>query len=164
MYPTYSTGSSRANPALVRVRPDRPQGVTIASVLMYAAAAISAIWAIILVVFVSTLRKELAATTVNLTQTQLNRDEDAFISIFIFIGIVTVGLWAWMAWANRAGKNWARILSTVFFGIFTLFVVVAALGPHALLGLLPFILVWLIGLAAIVLLWRRESGPYFDPQ
>jgi hypothetical protein len=164
MYPTYPTGPSRDNPALVRVRPDRPQGVTIASVLMYVAAGISAIWAIILVVFVSTLRKELNATNVNLTQTQLNRGEDGLIGIFIFIGLVAVGLWAWMAWANGAGKNWARILSTVFFGIFTLFMLLAAVGPHALLGLLPFILIWLIGLVTIVLLWRRESGPYFNPQ
>src|SRR5215471_14912088 len=31
--------------------------------------------------------------------------------------IIGVGLWIWMAKANQAGKNWARITSTVFFGI-----------------------------------------------
>jgi hypothetical protein len=31
--------------------------------------------------------------------------------------LIGVGLWIWMAQMNKAGKNWARITSTVFFAI-----------------------------------------------
>src|SRR3954463_12967548 len=29
-------------------------------------------------------------------------------------GAVVCGLWLWMAWANGRGRNWARIVATVF--------------------------------------------------
>jgi len=39
-------------------------------------------------------------------------------------GLIAGGLWLWMAWANKRGRSWARILSTVFFGLLTLYAVV----------------------------------------
>ena len=35
-------------------------------------------------------------------------------------GLVVIALWLWMARANGQGRNWARILSTVLFGLATL--------------------------------------------
>ena len=61
-----------------------------------------------------------------------------------------------------AAKSWARIVSTVLFAVAT----VSALANIARLsdgGLSRFygIIVWLVGLVAIVLLWQRPSSDYF---
>jgi hypothetical protein len=90
---------------------------------------------------------------------------------------IGVALWLWMASANRAGKKWARVTSTVFFGIDTLFMLLllAALRPLLHLaadlgGSLPTIVMiavlsglcsWVLELATIVLLWRKESSDYY---
>ena len=36
--------------------------------------------------------------------------------------------------------------------------------PKTLLGLVFPLLTWLIGLGAVFLLWRRESGDFFKPR
>jgi hypothetical protein len=90
---------------------------------------------------------------------------------------VGVALWLWMASANRAGRKWARITSTVFFGIDCLFMllVLAVLRPLLRLaadlgGSVPTIVMvavlaglcsWVLSLATIVLLWRKESSAYY---
>ena len=76
-------------------------------------------------------------------------------------------LWLWMARANGWGRNWARILSTVLFGLATLDLtsvfrtpgIRVTLAPTALGPIVP-VLTWLVGLAAVWLLWlvRRAHG------
>ena len=46
--------------------------------------------------------------------------ETARTTILIVGALIAVALWLWMAWANNRGRNWARIVSAVFFGISTL--------------------------------------------
>jgi hypothetical protein len=67
-----------------------------------------------------------------------------------------------MAQKCRAGKGWARVVSTVFFGIETLSVLAGAAGATGggltrVYGLV----VWVIGLIAIIFLWQRSSSDYF---
>jgi hypothetical protein len=88
--------------------------------------------------------------------------------------IIGIGLWIWMAKANQAGKNWARITSTVFFGIDCLGLLLILVGVgvvmHAVSPSVKIVLVasvvagiitWVIGLVTIVLLWGRESSEYY---
>jgi len=88
--------------------------------------------------------------------------------------LIGIGLWIWMAMANRAGKSWARITATVFFGIdcLGLLLLLAGVGivMHAVAPSLKFVLVlavlagvltWVVGLVTIVLLWKRESSEYY---
>lgn len=86
----------------------------------------------------------------------------------ILTSLVTAGLWVWLGFACRAGKNWARVTGTVFFGINVLFSVVALIStlaaPRADLQSLAFTVVGLvIGLAAVILLWNPKSKAYFAP-
>lgn len=76
-------------------------------------------------------------------------------------GLIAGGLWLWMAWANKRGRSWARILSTVLFGLLTL--EAAATLPGTLPAALKIVtfLEWAAGLAAIVSLWKRQSGAYY---
>ncbi|MFD4357621.1 hypothetical protein ACFWPX_34095 [Nocardia sp. NPDC058518] len=82
--------------------------------------------------------------------------------------LVTAGLWVWMAFVCRAGKNWGRITGTVFFGLNALFYVVGTVMAFvtSTVGItLVFSTVTLaIGLAAVILLWNGLSGPYFAPR
>jgi hypothetical protein len=93
-----------------------------------------------------------------------------------FIGSVPgAALWLWLALANKAGKRWARITATLWFGINALGAAsvwlglghVGALSASALAATTGFYLVvslvsLLLGLTSIVLLWTRKSSDYYD--
>ena len=55
-------------------------------------------------------------------------------------------------------------MSAVFFGINSLGLIISVFRVHATAGLIVSGLAWLAGLAAIVLLFRRESGPFYGQQ
>jgi hypothetical protein len=84
-------------------------------------------------------------------------------------GLALAALWLWMAWKAGTGRNWARIVSTVFFGLFSiycgkfatdLFSVTAMKADTA--GYLGAVfLEWVMGLVALILLWQHQSSEYF---
>jgi len=80
--------------------------------------------------------------------------------VIIVFGLVPVALWLWMARATSQGKNWARILSTVLVTLATL----QLIGSRGAAQVLTAALTWLIGLAAVWLLWRQASSAFFKPQ
>ena len=80
-------------------------------------------------------------------------------------GLLICGLWLWPARMAARGHGSARVTATVLFAVPALVVARNAyLHPHidhvTLVGLL-FVAALLAGLAAVVLLWHRSSGPYF---
>ena len=102
----------------------------------------------------------------------------AVIVVACFFAAVEIGLWIWMAYATKAGKNWARILSTVFFGLEAAGLLFggaayfaksssegtgSAVTTTTPVGLIVAFLTFGVGLAAIILLWNKASGPYFKP-
>jgi hypothetical protein len=88
----------------------------------------------------------------------------------VIAGIVAGCLWLWMVRKTEAGRNWARVLSTVFFGFMCLQLIPwlipadhSFVGPdHPVFALLTTLLEWGIGLAAVILLWQRESSLFFQ--
>ncbi|MFC9994689.1 hypothetical protein [Nocardia sp. NPDC127526] len=87
----------------------------------------------------------------------------SFVGALIGTG-VSVVLWLWIAFACRAGKNWARVTGTVFFGINAFFVALAVLGvlgPTDAIGVVINAAIVLIGLAAVIQLWSSRSAEYF---
>ncbi len=66
-----------------------------------------------------------------------------------------------MAWANKRGLSWARILSTVFFGISTFSFFNGFVQPSTAIYRIDGIVEWAVGLAAIVFLWQRQSSAYY---
>ena len=69
-----------------------------------------------------------------------------------------------MARANGRGRGWARIVAAVFFAINTLDLIASFARVHAVGTLIVGILVWLVGLGAIVFLFSKESSAYFAAQ
>jgi hypothetical protein len=79
----------------------------------------------------------------------------------VFGAVIQVGLWIWMLWKVRAGRSWARVLSTVFFGFLCLgFLFSVALGPAVEKILITAYFV--IALLALITLYQRESSAFFS--
>jgi hypothetical protein len=85
------------------------------------------------------------------------------ITLVIVAGLAVIGLWLWMARAASQGKNWARILSTVLFGLATLELLSAieVIGKNGVAQAFFAALTWLSGLAAVWMLWRPASSAFF---
>jgi hypothetical protein len=85
---------------------------------------------------------------------------------------VDICIWLWMAKANNDGKNWARIIVTILFGLLSVGLVpnpaffngiptASGAGVTAVIVTLR-VVGWLIGLATVILLWNKKSGPHFN--
>jgi len=146
------------------VRPGPPPSVVMAVRLMYAGAVVSALSLIVGLVTVGSLRTSLHKSDPSLTTSQLHSLQTVVVVGSVFIGVISIGLWVWMALMNKAGKSWARIVSTVLFGLDTLFLLLGLARAGAAGGTLVSILTWLIGLGTIIFLWRKDSSAYFAPQ
>ena len=90
-------------------------------------------------------------------------DNDAIVAVTIAVveSLIAIGLWLLMAWGNKNGQNWARITATVLFGLNTLFLLISFVRATVSASLAFSVLVWLVGLGAVVMLWRKESSQYF---
>ena len=160
MYQSYPSAGQAPEP----VRPGPPSSVVMAVRLMYAGAVVSALSLIVGLATVSSLRSSLHKSDPSLTTSQLHNLQTVVVVGSVFIGVISIGLWVWMALMSKAGKSWARVVSTVLFGLDTLFLLLGVARAGAAGGTLVSILTWLIGLGAIIYLWRKDSSAYFAPQ
>lgn len=145
-------------------RPPRPQSVRIAVILMYAGAALSAISLIITLAFVHRLESAIATslrharTAKPYTAAQIHAGQTDGVIAIVIVLLITIGLWVWMAWANNKGRNWARIVASVLYALNTIWLLLSLRslgGPSIFYGV-----GWLIGLAALIFLWRRDTTQY----
>ncbi len=143
-------------------RAPMPNSVQTAVRLMYAGAALSFLELLVGLVTIGTVKTAIKRAYPHYTATQVHSLEVASIGIGVLVGAISIALWLWMARASGAGRNYARITGTVFFGLNTLFLLLSLTRPHASLGLVFNVLVWLAGLGAVIMLWRSESSAYFS--
>ena len=170
MYQPYPSSGQPAGP----LRPLAPAPVLTAVKLMYAGAAVGAVELIIILAMIigdveGAVRGQFLGHS--LTAPQL---KPLIITVVVVFGLVPIVLWLWMARANGQGRNWARILSTVLFGLaalqlrgdFTQPVSHAGFGVTVLYYGVTALAVagWLAGAAAVWLLWRPASSAFFKPQ
>jgi hypothetical protein len=141
-----------------------PPSVANAVKLMYAGAAVSTVSLIVSLADISGTKSAIRKARPNLTAAQVSQLNTFIISLAVVSGLIGIGLWLWMAWANNQGKNWARILSTVLFCLATLDLVGVFSEPKTVFGLLFPVLTWLVGVGAVFLLWRPDSSAFFKPQ
>lgn len=149
-----------------RTRPDRPKAVDTAFLFVIAGIALGSVGA----VFTTLLDR---AQVVRMVRDALSRSGQPFteadvvgmVGTFRLAGVIAIavvaGLLVLVAIKLRAGRNWARILLTVFtlFGVFDFAGSVAADGA-------ALVLIWnLAGVAflaaAVVYVFRPESAKYF---
>ena len=158
MYQPFPSGGSQLEPQ----RP-APPAVLTAVKLMYAGAVISLVSLIISLSDLGGTKAAIRSERPDLTVAQVNQLNTFIISLAIISGLVGVGLWLWMARANGKGKNWARILSTVLFGLATLDLIGVFSEPKTALALVFPLLTWVVGAGAIYFLWRPDSSAFFKP-
>lgn len=145
-------------------RPPAPPSVVNAVKLMYAGAAVSTVSLVISLADIGGTKAAIKKARPTWTTAQVNQFDRFIIITAIVSGVIGIALWLWMARASNQGKNWARIVSTVLFGLATLDLIGVFSQPKTLLGLLFPVLTWLIGLGAVFLLWRPDSAAFFKPQ
>ena len=151
-------------------RPPAPAPVLTAIKLMYAGAAVSLVPLLITLPSVGDVKSyHLRWNDHTVTTAQLTQLRPLLITVAIAGGLVVPAVWLWMARANGRGRSWARILSTVLFGLATLELAGATTGAGirfgvAASGFIIAVLAWLIGAAAVWLLWRPACREFFRPQ
>jgi hypothetical protein len=142
--PPYGAGPS--------VKPALPESMRRAVMLMWAGAGLAVVYSIVA-----------GVVTHDLLMTQTTNNSGIYVDYVggaVLEAVIQVGLWLWMLWKLQAGRSWARVLSTVFFGVTCLqFISVLALGP-AVAKLLVTVYFG-IALAALIMLYQRDSTAFF---
>ena len=160
MYQPYPSSGKPVEPE----RPAAPPSVLNAVKLMYVGAAVSTVSLVISLVSIGGTKDAIRKARPSLTAAQVNQLNTFIIALAVVSGVIGVALWLWMARANSQGRNWARIVSSVLFGLATLDVFGVLSQPKTVIGLVFPVLIWLVGLGAVILLWRRDSTEFFKPR
>ena len=100
------------------------------------------------------------------TASQFGSGFAATLALVCVLGVIGAGLWIFVARGSKNGKDWARTTASVLFGLDTLALLVGPpdmgiRGPEATVTRIFAGIVWLIGLTAIVCLWRKDSSAFF---
>ena len=161
MYQPYPSGGKNM---VTPERPPAPPSILKAVRLMYAGAAVSTVSLIVSLVSISSTKSQIYKDRPNLTVSQANHLELFIITLAVVSGLLGIGLWLWMAQKNGQGHNWARILSSVLFILATVDLYGVLSQPKTVIGLVFPVLTWLLGLGAIILLYRKESTAFIRPR
>jgi hypothetical protein len=149
--------------------PDLPVTMQWAIKLMLVGAAISTVFLVFAAIVTSHVKGDLQAWNATLkkpyTASQINDAANSYIATTIIIGLIAIALWIFMARMNRSGRNWARITSTVFFVLWTYYTYTSigqTRGSSTFVAALVLVLaIWVVGLAALFLMWRPASTEFY---
>ena len=141
-------------------RPGIPASVRTAVRMMYAGATVSLVSVIVSLAAINQIKTAFEARH-PLAQDAAQGAASLAAAAVIISGAVGIGLWLKLASASRKGRSWARTAGTILFGLDTLGLL-GTLGRAGIPAVKTFgVLIWLIGLMAVISLWRRPSSDYF---
>lgn len=163
MYRPYPGGGHMPRP----LRP--PASVRRAALLMYAGAAASLAGVIVDLVTRNATVSGWRRAAVNAHALFSQSGTADTLTLVWALGLISAGVWIWVARASLDGKRWARTTGTVLFGADTVIVLIGPpdMGYRGLTAPLAAIflgIVWLAGLAAVVFLWTKRSRAFFRAQ
>jgi len=139
---------------------ERPPSIRRAVSLMYVGAGVSALQILVSFFTIDSIRDQVRADNPDFTESQVNTGANVSLAFIVVVGLVSVGLWIWMAHENGEGKSWARIVATVFGGLGILGSLFTLLGGG--MGASLFAVVDLVlAIAILVLLYGREATAYY---
>jgi hypothetical protein len=157
-----------AVPPPEQARPQPPGPVRLATYFMYGGAVLSLLNGLLVALTIASYRTAIRRAFPRYTDTRVHEAAAAGVTISVVLALVEICLWLGLAWACRAGKGWGRMTGTVLFVLNTVLLAVPLLvransgvPAHVTIGTLLTVLIWLAGLGAVVMLWRRESSAYF---
>jgi len=146
--------------------------------LMRAGAAVSAVSLIITIIGAFSLKHDMLTANAQkakdqqLTASQISNTATGLIIYTILIGLISIGLWLWMARMNAAGRRWARITASAFFVLWSLYTYSVLSELHGgvtvtatlIVSLVLILGLWVLGAATIFYLWRPDSTAYFKAE
>jgi len=145
-------------------RPAAPPSLQKAFRFMYTGALLSVIGiAVNISVAHATAHSILTNNHKSVTAAQINQAAAGLRVLDVIVGLAAAVVWIWLARSVQAGRNWARITGTVLFGLSTIENLDLFAFKISVLAHLFGLLVWLVGLGAVIFLWRRESTAYLKP-
>ena len=168
----------RTGPADLAGPPAPPAPVHRAARLMQAGAVVSTLSLIFTVIGSFSLKHNMMTANAQklqdhqITASQISSTAKGLIVYTILIGLVSIGLWLWMARMNEAGRRWARITASVFFALWSLYTYSVIGELHGgvtvtatlIVSLILILALWVIGAATVFYLWRPASTAYFKAQ
>lgn len=154
----------RGKQAAGAAEPAAPRTVRRAVWLMYAGAATMTVFFVTALATMGGFKNAVIAankTAKNpMTPSQINGYVNGYTLYVIVIGILSIGLWLWMARTNARGRNWARVTATILFCLWTVNTI-GVVQTKVIESLVFPVIAWLIGAVAVFFLWRQESGVFF---
>ena len=146
--------------------------------LMRAGAAVSALSLIFTVIGAFSLKSNMMSANAQklklhqITASQISNTATGLIIYTILIGLVSIGLWLWMARMNEAGRRWARITASAFFALWSLYTYSVLGELHGgvtvtatlIVSLILILALWVMGAAIVFQLWRPASTEYIRAQ
>jgi hypothetical protein len=165
-YQPYPAGGGVGSPVPVAQDPQKPRSLRSAVRLMYIGAGVALLGTIFTLAISSKIktdvfnavRKNNRAAHGEYTIAQLHTVATITFVALVVGGFISVVLWLWMAWANNRARGWARITASVLLALITLEAVLSR--SRASVSVFVILLEWLIGLGAVLLLWRRETTQF----
>lgn len=153
---------------LMRLRPavPRPRTVRTAVRLMYAGAVLEVAAWVTIVVTAGGLTSALLRRNPGLTAAQMWVVHMHLVIDEFAVPIVAV-LWLFLAWANGRGHDWGRPAFMAFFALTTLGVLVPlaeGAAAYAPADLIAGGVIWLVALAAMVLIFGKGAAAYYERQ
>jgi hypothetical protein len=142
-------------------RPAIPASVLNAIKVMYAGAVVSVIHIVADVSDQGATKTAIEKKNPSLSISSVNTIVHVALFAEVIAGLLGAILFIWIARSCRNGKNWARKTGTVLWFIAILGTVYDLTAATATLSEILNFAVVLIGLAALVLLWRASSSAYF---
>lgn len=151
----------------MRLRPGAPRSaptVFAAVRLMYVGAALELVAVITILATTGSVKSAIVERYPHLAATIWHAVVATHIVPDVVGAPIAIGLWLWLAWANGRGHNWARVAFAVFFASTTLSILVALVEDavvYAPADLIAGMAIWLVGLAAVLLIYSEASGRYY---
>ncbi len=150
--------------------PERPRLLTSAVDLMWIGAGLALLNVLSTFLFVDDIREaardQLTASGQRVTDSTVDAAVAIGIAAAVAGGLVTIGLWIWMAVMNGKGRSWARVVATVLGAIGMLFSVLGLAGSGFGAETTPISLAssginLLLAVAILVLLWNSQNAEYY---
>lgn len=141
-----------------------PQSVLTAVKLMYVGAGLAVLSLITTFVARDEIREQTIDSAVDggMSVSEAESLADSSVAVVFVISALVVGLWIWMARANRRGKRWARVTATVLGGLNIVFTLGSLVSGGSGLNFVVSLVTLALAAYILWLLYRPGSSAYFQ--
>jgi hypothetical protein len=140
-------------------RSNRPAFIAVR--LMYLGAVVELATVIAIVASSGQVRSAILARDPGYSATLWHDEVTRALDPLVVGGVLAIGLWLWLAWANGRGHRWARVVFALFFCLNTYSLATGVAGGSAVYARVDLVagsVLWLVQLAAVVLVFHLAAG------